>query len=60
MAIEPWLMQGTDELYQDDDGWTLKSADGSRAAHVEHTVAVTEAGPEILTLRRAQRAGTTS
>ncbi|MFS0730836.1 type I methionyl aminopeptidase [Curtobacterium sp. 1P10AnD] len=60
VAIEPWLMQSTDELYQDDDGWTLKSADGSRAAHVEHTVAVTEAGPEILTLRRAQRAGTTS
>lgn len=56
VAIEPWLMRGTDELYQDDDGWTLKSVDGSRAAHVEHTVAVTERGPEILTLRRAQRA----
>ncbi|ROS32996.1 type I methionyl aminopeptidase [Curtobacterium sp. PhB78] len=56
VAIEPWLMQGTDELYQDDDGWTLRSVDGSRAAHVEHTVAVTEAGPEVLTLRRAQRA----
>ncbi|WP_144765527.1 type I methionyl aminopeptidase [Curtobacterium sp. 9128] len=55
VAIEPWLMRGTDELYQDDDGWTLKSVDGSRAAHVEHTVAVTEQGPEILTLRRAQR-----
>lgn len=60
VAIEPWLMQGTDELYQDDDGWTLKSADGSRAAHVEHTVAVTEAGPEVLTLRRAQRADAAS
>lgn len=60
VAIEPWLMQGTDELYQDDDGWTLRSVDGSRAAHVEHTVAVTEAGPEVLTLRRAQRAGATS
>ncbi|SDQ82860.1 methionyl aminopeptidase [Curtobacterium sp. UNCCL20] len=55
VAIEPWLMQGTDELSQDDDGWTLKSVDGSRAAHVEHTVAVTETGPEVLTLRRAQR-----
>jgi methionyl aminopeptidase len=55
VAIEPWLMQGTDELYQDDDGWTLRSVDGSRAAHVEHTVAVTEQGPEVLTLRRAQR-----
>ena len=57
VAIEPWLMQGTDELYQDEDGWTLRSVDGSRAAHVEHTVAVTEQGPEVLTLRRAQRAG---
>lgn len=56
VAIEPWLMQTTDELYQDDDGWTLRSVDGSRAAHVEHTVAVTEHGPEVLTLRRAQRA----
>ena len=55
VAIEPWLMQGTDELYQDDDGWTLRSVDGSRAAHVEHTVAVTDHGPEVLTLRRAQR-----
>lgn len=60
VAIEPWLMQGTDELYQDDDGWTLRSVDGSRAAHVEHTVAVTEHGPEVLTLRRAQRATPTS
>ncbi|TCL84072.1 methionine aminopeptidase type I [Curtobacterium sp. PhB142] len=60
VAIEPWLMQGTDELYQDDDGWTLRSVDGSRAAHVEHTVAVTEAGSEVLTLRRAQRADPTS
>ncbi|MBF4587809.1 type I methionyl aminopeptidase [Sphingomonas sp. LR61] len=60
VAIEPWLMQGTDELYQDDDGWTLRSVDGSRAAHVEHTVAVTESGPEVLTLRRAQRADPTS
>jgi methionyl aminopeptidase len=55
VAIEPWLMQGTDELVQDEDGWTLRSVDGSRAAHVEHTVAVTETGPEVLTLRRAQR-----
>ncbi|PZE63730.1 MULTISPECIES: type I methionyl aminopeptidase [unclassified Curtobacterium] len=55
VAIEPWLMQGTDELFQDDDGWTLRSVDGSRAAHVEHTVAVTDQGPEVLTLRRAQR-----
>ncbi len=48
-AIEPWLMLGTDEIYTDRDGWTLRSADGSRAAHVEHTVAVTEDGPLVLT-----------
>jgi methionyl aminopeptidase len=32
------------------DGWTVVTADGSRAAHFEHTVAVTDHGPEILTL----------
>jgi len=55
MALEPWLMAGTDELFQDEDGWTLRSTDGSRAAHAEHTIAVTAQGPEVLTLRRAQR-----
>jgi len=51
IAIEPWLMIGTDELYTDKDGWTLRSADGSRAAHVEHTVAVTDSGPLVLSAR---------
>lgn len=50
-AIEPWLMHGTDEIYTDEDGWTLKSVDGSRSAHVEHTVAITTAGPMVLTKR---------
>jgi len=50
-AIEPWLMLGTDRIYTDKDGWTLRSADGSRAAHVEHTVAVTADGPVVLTAR---------
>jgi methionyl aminopeptidase len=50
-AIEPWLMHGTDEIYTDADGWTLRSSNGRRAAHVEHTVAVTEDGPVILTAR---------
>ncbi|MDM4762906.1 type I methionyl aminopeptidase [Galbitalea sp. SE-J8] len=53
IAIEPWLMLGTDEIYTDADGWTLRSRDGSRAAHVEHTVAITDDGPLILTARRA-------
>ncbi len=51
VAIEPWLMRGTDAIVTDADGWTLRSVDGSRAAHVEHTVAVTEDGPLVLTAR---------
>jgi methionyl aminopeptidase len=50
-AIEPWLMHGTDKIYTDKDGWTLRSIDGSRAAHVEHTVAITDDGPLVLTAR---------
>ena len=48
-AIEPWFCLTTDRIFTDDDGWTLRSRDGSRAAHVEHTVAITEDGPVILT-----------
>lgn len=47
-AIEPWFMLGTRKLYTDADGWTLRSDDGSRAAHFEHTVAVTDDGPLVL------------
>lgn len=54
-AIEPWFMHSTDELVVDPDGWTLRSADGSRAAHSEHTVAVTPAGPLVLTEHPARR-----
>lgn len=50
-AIEPWFLHTTDKIYTDADGWTLRSKDGSRGAHVEHTVAVTEDGPVILTAR---------
>lgn len=49
LALEPWAMVGTDELVVDADGWTLRSATGSRTAHSEHTVAITPEGPEILT-----------
>lgn len=51
MAIEPWLMTGTDRIYTDRDGWTLRSQDGSRGSHSEHTVAATADGPLILTAR---------
>lgn len=50
-AIEPWLMKTTDKIFTDPDGWTLRSLDGSRAAHSEHTIAITEDGPIILTAR---------
>ncbi len=51
LAIEPMLHAGgADEFRYHDDGWGVKTADGSLAAHVEHTVAVTDAGPRILTL----------
>ena len=50
IAIEPWFMAGgSDDCYLDDDGWTVRTADGSRAAHSEHTIAVTADGPRILT-----------
>lgn len=49
LAIEPWVMAGTKQLAMDPDGWTLRSANGGRTAHAEHTVAITETGPEILT-----------
>jgi methionyl aminopeptidase len=51
LAIEPWVMADTDELVTDADGWTLRSATGCRTAHSEHTVAITEDGAEVLTLR---------
>lgn len=51
IAIEPMFMAGGDDSYVlADDGWTLHTADGSRAAHIEHTIAVTADGPRILTL----------
>lgn len=51
IAIEPWLMAGTDEIVMDPDGWTIRSDDGSRGAHSEHTIAITEDGPLVLTAR---------
>ncbi|MFB8243973.1 type I methionyl aminopeptidase [Streptomyces sp. NPDC055952] len=52
LAIEPMVVAGgTDHYHAAPDGWTLKTNDGSRAAHAEHTVAITDAGPRILTAR---------
>lgn len=49
IAIEPMLALGTDRIRTLDDRWTIVTADGSRSAHFEHTVAITDAGPMILT-----------
>ncbi|WP_406135657.1 type I methionyl aminopeptidase [Streptomyces sp. NBC_01089] len=50
LAIEPMVIAGGgDGYYAAPDGWTLRTVDGSRAAHAEHTVAITDAGPRILT-----------
>ncbi|MBI2352693.1 type I methionyl aminopeptidase [Candidatus Dependentiae bacterium] len=48
-AIEPMITQGHYDVFVDKDGWTVKTVDGSWAAHVEDTIVITENGPEILT-----------
>jgi methionyl aminopeptidase len=50
LAIEPMVTAGRAATRTLDDGWTVVTADGSRAAHFEHTVAITEDGPVVLTL----------
>ena len=49
LAIEPMVMLGGSETVLLDDDWTVITADGRWAAHFEHTVAITENGPRILT-----------
>lgn len=50
LALEPMFIAGGSDRYRTDaDGWTLRSVDGTRAAHVEHTIAVTDDGPWVLT-----------
>jgi methionyl aminopeptidase len=50
-AVEPMVNVGAAETVLLDDGWTVITADGSLSAHFEHTIAVTDNGPEILTVR---------
>jgi methionyl aminopeptidase len=50
LAIEPMVNAGTNETEVLDDGWTVVTRDHARSAHFEHTIAVTEHGPEVLTL----------
>jgi methionyl aminopeptidase len=51
IAIEPMITAGGSDVVLADDGWTISTADGSLSAHFEHTIAVTDDGPRILTPR---------
>jgi methionyl aminopeptidase len=51
-AIEPMFTLGGDDVDVDDDGWTVRTADGALSAHFENTIAVTPNGPELLTVGR--------
>lgn len=55
LAIEPMITRGGRHVFELDDGWTVVASDGSRAAHFEHTVAITPEGPWVLTARREER-----
>ncbi len=50
LAVEPMVNLGSAETQLDDDGWTVRTADGSLSAHFEHSIAVTQNGPEVLTV----------
>jgi methionyl aminopeptidase len=54
LAVEPMLTAGSPETRELDDGWTVVTADGSRAVHWEHSVAITDDGPRILTLPQVE------
>jgi methionyl aminopeptidase len=51
IAIEPMITAGSPEVILHDDGWTIATVDGSLSAHFEHTVAIAESGPRVLTPR---------
>jgi methionyl aminopeptidase len=57
LAIEPMISAGSPEIYVHDDHWSISTSDDSLASHFEHTVAVTEDGPRILTARAGVGAG---
>ncbi len=50
LAVEPMVVMGRNDIYQDEDGWTILTDDGSLSAHYENTILITEKEPEILTL----------
>ncbi|HET8679208.1 MAG TPA: type I methionyl aminopeptidase [bacterium] len=56
LAIEPMVNMGTSDVFVEGDGWTVRTRDRSLSAHAEHTVAITENGPEVLTGLNGTRA----
>src|ERR1700689_3106645 len=60
LAIEPMITRGGRHVAELDDGWTVVSVDGSRAAHFEHTVVITPDGPWVLTARAEEKAATSA
>lgn len=54
-TIEPMLNQGSRQVFTEDDGWTVRTQDGRLSAQFEHTVAVTDTGVSVLTLRRDEQ-----
>jgi methionyl aminopeptidase len=56
LAIEPMITRGSRHVAELEDGWTVVTTDGSRAAHFEHTVAITPDGPWVLTAREEEKA----
>ena len=50
LAVEPMVIDGKRDIYQDYDGWTILTQDGSLSAHYENTILITEKEPEVLTL----------
>ena len=55
LALEPMVNMGDCHTKQHDDNWTVSTLDGSLSAHFEHTIAITEEGPVVLTLRNDER-----
>jgi methionyl aminopeptidase len=54
-AVEPMVNAGDWDVFVAGDGWTIHTSDGSLSAHFEHTIAVAEAGPQVLTRRRSEK-----
>lgn len=49
LALEPMMTEGAEDIVLDEDGYTVKTRDGKKSAHFEHTIVITEGAPEILT-----------